>query len=188
MPPHGGSSTGLERFTARMLELPNVKEATAFPRDMNRIDVRFPTDHGKSFALRRTAIFQGPLEALLDLIEARKMSVSDISLRGVTDAYLAYVEKLPSCRSEKPRSSSWSPRHLLLIKSRALLPSLELSDEERETVEELNVVLPACAHSEGCQTAAQTMGKRVSGACVARPHAESRASRRMQVSQLSTLR
>lgn len=40
MPPHGGSSTGLERFTARMLEVANVKEATAFPRDMNRIDVR----------------------------------------------------------------------------------------------------------------------------------------------------
>ena len=40
MPPHGGSSTCLERFTARMLELPNVKEATAFPRDMNRIDIR----------------------------------------------------------------------------------------------------------------------------------------------------
>ncbi len=38
MPPHGGCSTGLERFTARMLELPNVKEATPFPRDMNRID------------------------------------------------------------------------------------------------------------------------------------------------------
>lgn len=38
MPPHGGSSTGLERITARMLEIPNVKEATSFPRDMNRID------------------------------------------------------------------------------------------------------------------------------------------------------
>ena len=40
MPPHGGSSTGLERFTARMLELANVKEATSFPRDMTRIDTR----------------------------------------------------------------------------------------------------------------------------------------------------
>lgn len=37
--PHGGCSTGLERITARMLELPNVKEATPFPRDINRIDV-----------------------------------------------------------------------------------------------------------------------------------------------------
>ncbi|OGG79181.1 aspartate--tRNA(Asn) ligase [Candidatus Kaiserbacteria bacterium RIFCSPLOWO2_01_FULL_54_13] len=40
LPPHGGCSTGLERFTARMLELPNVKEASAFPRDMTRVDAR----------------------------------------------------------------------------------------------------------------------------------------------------
>lgn len=39
MPPHGGSSTGLERFTMKMLNLSNVKEATTFPRDMNRIDL-----------------------------------------------------------------------------------------------------------------------------------------------------
>lgn len=38
IPPHGGCSTGLERLTGRMLELANVKEASAFPRDMNRID------------------------------------------------------------------------------------------------------------------------------------------------------
>lgn len=38
MPPHGGCSTGLERLTARMLNLGNVKEAAAFPRDLNRID------------------------------------------------------------------------------------------------------------------------------------------------------
>ena len=44
MPPHGGSSTGLERLTARMLEIPNVKEATAFPRDMTRIDSRLSED------------------------------------------------------------------------------------------------------------------------------------------------
>ena len=39
MPPHGGCSTGLERLTMKMLDLDNVKEATLFPRDMNRIDV-----------------------------------------------------------------------------------------------------------------------------------------------------
>lgn len=38
MPPHGGCSTGLERITMRMLELGNAKEASAFPRDMSRID------------------------------------------------------------------------------------------------------------------------------------------------------
>ncbi len=44
IPPHGGCSTGLERLTARMLELGNVKEASAFPRDMNRIDLLLRSD------------------------------------------------------------------------------------------------------------------------------------------------
>jgi nondiscriminating aspartyl-tRNA synthetase len=44
MPPHGGSATGLERLTARILDLPNVKEATLFPRDLNRIDTLLSTD------------------------------------------------------------------------------------------------------------------------------------------------
>ncbi len=40
IPPHGGWGMGLERLTQKMLGLDNVKEATLFPRDMNRIDVR----------------------------------------------------------------------------------------------------------------------------------------------------
>jgi nondiscriminating aspartyl-tRNA synthetase len=47
IPPHGGCSTGLERLTARMLNLANVKEASAFPRDMNRIDTLLSTDKGQ---------------------------------------------------------------------------------------------------------------------------------------------
>lgn len=38
-PPHGGCSIGLERLTMKMLELPNIREACSFPRDMNRIDL-----------------------------------------------------------------------------------------------------------------------------------------------------
>ncbi|MBX4197784.1 aspartate--tRNA(Asn) ligase [Candidatus Parcubacteria bacterium] len=38
MPPHGGFGMGLERLTAKLLSLENVKEATLFPRDLNRID------------------------------------------------------------------------------------------------------------------------------------------------------
>jgi nondiscriminating aspartyl-tRNA synthetase len=37
MPPHGGFAFGLERFVARLLDLPNVREATLFPRDMHRL-------------------------------------------------------------------------------------------------------------------------------------------------------
>ncbi|MDR0315796.1 MAG: aspartate--tRNA(Asn) ligase [Treponema sp.] len=36
-PPHGGFAIGLERLTARILGLPNIKEASLFPRDRKRV-------------------------------------------------------------------------------------------------------------------------------------------------------
>lgn len=37
MPPHGGFGLGLERLTQKLVGLHNVKEATLFPRDINRL-------------------------------------------------------------------------------------------------------------------------------------------------------
>lgn len=37
IPPHGGLGLGLERFTARLLHFENVRYATLFPRDINRL-------------------------------------------------------------------------------------------------------------------------------------------------------
>lgn len=41
MPPEGGFSFGLERLTMLLLGLGNVREASLFPRDMERVDFRF---------------------------------------------------------------------------------------------------------------------------------------------------
>lgn len=40
MPPEGGFCLGLERITMNILGLSNVREASLFPRDMERVDVR----------------------------------------------------------------------------------------------------------------------------------------------------
>jgi len=37
MPPHGGFAIGLERLTAQILNLPNVRQATLYPRDRNKL-------------------------------------------------------------------------------------------------------------------------------------------------------
>lgn len=84
-----------------------------------------------------TQSFQGPLEALLDLVEERKMPISEISLAEVADSYLAYVEKLPELPLGETAQFILVASTLLLIKSRTLLPTLELSEEERESVDEL---------------------------------------------------
>jgi nondiscriminating aspartyl-tRNA synthetase len=38
MPPHGGLAIGLERLTCQVLGLKNVREATLYPRDLNRLE------------------------------------------------------------------------------------------------------------------------------------------------------
>jgi segregation and condensation protein A len=88
------------------------------------------------FALA-TDTYEGPLETLLNLIEERKLSISEISLSEVTDAYLAYIEKLPELPLGETSQFILIASTLLLIKSRALLPTLALTDDERESVEEL---------------------------------------------------
>ncbi len=41
MPPEGGFSFGLERLTWKLLGLGNIREASLYPRDMERVDERF---------------------------------------------------------------------------------------------------------------------------------------------------
>lgn len=43
MPPEGGFAIGAERLTQGVLGLENIREASAFPRDMERVDVRLST-------------------------------------------------------------------------------------------------------------------------------------------------
>ncbi|MFA6423706.1 MAG: aspartate--tRNA(Asn) ligase [Candidatus Magasanikbacteria bacterium] len=47
MPPEGGLGLGLERLTAKLLGIDNVKYATLFPRDLNRIDLQLSPPENK---------------------------------------------------------------------------------------------------------------------------------------------
>lgn len=90
----------------------------------------------QSFTLA-TPHFEGPLEALLNLIEARKLAISDVSLAEVADAYLAYIESLPELPLGETAQFILVASTLLLIKSRTLMPHMELSSEEAHSIEDL---------------------------------------------------
>lgn len=51
IPPHGGIGMGLERLTAKFCGVGNVKEATMFPRDINRIDTLTSKDQSETAEL-----------------------------------------------------------------------------------------------------------------------------------------
>ena len=48
-----------------------------------------PTAH-----IVKTAVYEGPLDLLLELIEKRKLLINDISLASVTDEYIARVNAM----------------------------------------------------------------------------------------------
>ena len=85
----------------------------------------------------RAGEYEGPLEILLDLIEKRKLLVSDLSLSQVTDDFIAYIRGSEQFPMEDAADFIAVAATLLLIKSRSLLPELEFSNEEEEDVEDL---------------------------------------------------
>ena len=85
----------------------------------------------------KTEVFEGPLELLLDLVEKRKLLINDISLASVTDEYMAHVSEMQEMSLPGTANFVALAATLLLIKSRSLLPVLELTEEEESSIEEL---------------------------------------------------
>lgn len=81
--------------------------------------------------------FTGPLEKLLELIEERKMEIAEVSLAAVTDDFLDYLRKLEKVEMPMLADFIVVASRLVLLKSRSLLPGLELSGEEEEDIHEL---------------------------------------------------
>lgn len=84
-----------------------------------------------------TPVYEGPLELLLELIEKRKLLINDISLASVTDEYIARVNAMPEMPVGETANFVALAATLLLIKSRSLLPLLEISDDEAKDIKEL---------------------------------------------------
>ncbi len=85
----------------------------------------------------KTSSFEGPLDLLLSLIEKRKLFINDISLSKVADDYIEHVNKMGDLPMGMTAHFILIASTLILIKSRSLLPSLELSQEEEKSIEDL---------------------------------------------------
>jgi len=73
----------------------------------------------------------------LELIEKRKLLINDISLASVTDEYIARVNAMESLPVGETAEFISLAATLLLIKSRSLLPGLQLSEDESRDIKEL---------------------------------------------------
>lgn len=85
----------------------------------------------------KTETFEGPLDLLLNLVEKKKLFISDIALSKVADDFIAYVKNFNKFPIRESANFILIASTLLLIKSISLLPNLQLSEEEEHDIKEL---------------------------------------------------
>jgi segregation and condensation protein A len=85
-----------------------------------------------AFAIK-TETFEGPIE----LVEKRKLLINDISLAAVTDEYMQTVSAMQELSLPNTSQFVSLAATLLLIKSKSLLPVLDLTEEETASIEDL---------------------------------------------------
>ena len=91
----------------------------------------------------KTDSYEGPFELLLDLIETSKLLVNDLALSSITEDYIQHVRGQESFPVEETANFIQIAATLLLIKSKSLIPDLELSEDENADVEDLKRRLEA---------------------------------------------
>jgi segregation and condensation protein A len=78
----------------------------------------------------RLDVFEGPLDLLLHLVKKNEVDLSDLPVATITDQYLAYIDLLQQLDLDRAGEYLVMAATLLHLKSRLLLPSEEVVDEE----------------------------------------------------------
>lgn len=91
-----------------------------------------PISTQTGFAIK-TERFEGPFDALLAMIEKKKLHISEVSLAEIADDYISYVRENEFVLRDAA-IFIWTAATLMLIKSRHLLPQFNITDEEEEDV------------------------------------------------------
>lgn len=85
--------------------------------------------------------FEGPLDLLLQLTEQEKLDITRVSLAKIADQYLAYIAEAKDITLAHLADFLSVAARLILIKSKALLPMLEFTEEEEEEIKDLEYQL-----------------------------------------------
>ncbi len=91
----------------------------------------------------KTAVFEGPLDLLLQLITSHQLEITAVSLVDLVDEYLAVIEEIERLDLEVTSEFVLIASTLIQLKARRLLPTSDGADldEELELLEERDRLL-----------------------------------------------
>ena len=90
-----------------------------------------------------TDVYEGPLEVLLEMIQKRKLFINDLSLADVSDDFLGFIRSQEAFPVEVSTQFLEIASTLMLLKSKSLLPNLDITDEDEADIHDLEDRLAA---------------------------------------------
>jgi segregation and condensation protein A len=81
--------------------------------------------------------YEGPYTKLLELIEQKKLSITEISLVSVADDYIAYIKAIDQKNLVDISQFIVVASTLMLMKAKSLLPGVNYTEEEEKQVHDL---------------------------------------------------
>ncbi len=85
--------------------------------------------------------YEGPYTKLLELIDAHKLSITEVSLASVADEYIAYIQTLEQKNIVDISQFIVVASTLMLMKVKSLLPGVTYTQEEEKQVHDLEYKL-----------------------------------------------
>jgi segregation and condensation protein A len=107
----------------------------------------------------RLAVFEGPLDLLLHLIRQNELEITDLPIARVAEQYLEYLELMRDLRLDVAAEYLVMAATLAWIKSRLLLPSDEVTEEE-EALDPRAELVARLLEYQRFKEAAEDLGQR----------------------------
>lgn len=93
-------------------------------------------------------VFEGPFDLLLFFIERDELNIQDVEIAKITNDFLAYIHQLLAVNVEVASEFILVAATLMRIKSRMLLPRLELDESGKEINPEEDLIARLIAYKQ----------------------------------------
>ena len=103
------------------------------------------------------AVYEGPLDLLLDLIKKQEINIHDIPIAKITAQYLEYIHKLEELNIDVSADFIYLAATLIYIKSRMLLPPDPLASPEEQAGDPRAELVQRLVEHEKFKNAAQLL-------------------------------
>ncbi|WP_231458863.1 MULTISPECIES: ScpA family protein [unclassified Pedobacter] len=103
--------------------------------------------HAENFEIK-LPVFEGPFDLLLFFIERDELNIQDIEIAKITNDFLAYIHQLLALNVELASEFILVAATLMRIKSKMLLPRIEVDDVGNEVNPEQDLIARLIAYKQ----------------------------------------